>query len=48
MKPTFDEWFKNKHGSSFDDIHKQNGCLIAEYMFELSKAMRQYVSEMVQ
>lgn len=38
---TFDEWFKQKYGESFDEIYFIPGEMIGDYM-------REYVSEMAQ
>jgi hypothetical protein len=47
MKPTFDEWFKEKYGFTFEELHQRDGMWIADSMKKLSHYMREYVSEMV-
>ncbi|MBC7202545.1 MAG: hypothetical protein H5U29_03325 [Pusillimonas sp.] len=46
--PTFDEWFAQRNsGLSFDEVHMGDGALIDKSMKELSRQMRDYVTEMV-
>lgn len=47
-RPTFDEWYSLKHGATFDELWQQEGQRIWTAMNELSRALREYVSEMVQ
>ena len=45
----FDVWFEAKHnGASFDSIHKFDCGKPSDYHGALSRALRAYVSEMVQ
>jgi hypothetical protein len=44
---TFDEWFERRNFQSFEGLHMQHGTLISEAMMELSRAMRDYISEVV-
>ena len=45
--PTFDQWFERKHLDTFDALHMQPSMRIEDAMRALSKAVREYVSEMV-
>lgn len=45
---SFDDWFKERNsGLSFDEAHMGDGALIDKSMKELSRQMRDYVTEMV-
>ncbi|MCP1651669.1 hypothetical protein [Pseudomonas nitroreducens] len=43
--PTFDDWYKAKHRCSFNDDWAFPENHISTYVFALSEAMREYVSE---
>ncbi|QIM47671.1 hypothetical protein G9Q38_07050 [Pusillimonas sp. DMV24BSW_D] len=46
--PSFDDWFKERNsGLSFDEAHMGDGVLIDKSMKELSRHMRDYVTELV-
>lgn len=45
--PTFDEWFRWKHGASFEQMHMGWTMEIHTGMEALAIAMRDYVSDMV-
>ena len=44
---TFDEWYKRKHGYTFDEEYMQPSLMIVDAMKALSVEMRKYVSEFV-
>jgi hypothetical protein len=46
MIPTFDEWFEKKYGATFEKMHMAGWMPITTSMKELSRYMREYVSEM--
>jgi len=47
--PSFDEWFKSKHGgASFDALYWQAGAMLADHVHALSREARAYLSEIAQ
>lgn len=47
--PSFDEWFKAKHGgASFDAVYWQAGMMLADHVHALSREARAYLSEIAQ
>lgn len=45
---TFDEWFEERNnGKSFEEMYCTPSNLVSDSMKELSRQMRNYVSEMV-
>jgi|JI9StandDraft_2_1071091.scaffolds.fasta_scaffold92353_1 hypothetical protein len=44
---TFDEWYKRKHGYTFDEEYMQPSMMISDAMKALSVELRKYVSEFV-
>lgn len=44
---SFDEWFVEKHGSSFDDMHMLPNYRSDSAMRALTVALREYVTDMV-
>lgn len=42
--PTFDEWYEAKHGHAWES--NNNGKLIHLVMLDLSRHMREYITEM--
>lgn len=48
-RPSFDEWFKAKHGgASFDAVYWQAGMMLADHVHALSREARAYLSEIAQ
>lgn len=45
--PSFDEWYEKKHGRSFEEQWMPPHAVIADSMKALTRAMREYVSEIV-
>lgn len=45
--PSFDDWYKEKHGETFSKKNEQSGQFIADSMKELSKSLGEYVTEMM-
>lgn len=45
--PTFDEWFVQKNGASFDELYMQPSQRHDNALRALAQALREYVSEMV-
>lgn len=47
--PSFDEWFKAKHGGvSFDAVYWQAGMMLSDHVHALSREARAYISEIAQ
>lgn len=44
--PTFDAWFKKKHGWTFEEAYMRPHDNALRAMRALSEALREYVSEM--
>lgn len=45
--PTFDEWFEQKYGETFNKSHQYTGNTYDNAFRALTREMRDYVSEMV-
>jgi hypothetical protein len=43
--PTFDRWFEDKHGISFDEAYRIQGSCHDDYIQALSMAIRDYAFE---
>ena len=44
---TFDEWYKRRHGYTFDEEYMQPNMMIVDAMRALSVELRKYVSEFI-
>lgn len=48
IKPTFDQWYQDKHmGFTFDAHFLQGTTTVKQLMTALTREIREYVSEMV-
>lgn len=46
--PTFDEWFKEKNGNTFEETHMMPGAHVVDGLLALARELRDYASEMMQ